>query len=185
MRTLSPLLLSLTLLLVPALARAETWTVDTSHSTLGFSGSYQGEAFRGHFGTFTARIDFTPGQPDRDRFEVTVDLASVNTDNGERDQTLTGPDFFDTARFSQAHFVTTAFHARPNGSLTADGTLTLRGITRPVALHVTFTPQGKDAVLRVDTTLDRLAYDLGTSSDWNGISRQIAVQGRLLLRIKH
>jgi polyisoprenoid-binding protein YceI len=95
------LLIALTLLL-PALASAHDWQVDAAHSTLGFSGEYQDGPFHGTFKHFTAKIAYDPADLAHARFDVEVDLASVDTQSAERDQTLAGSDFFDTAKTPKA-----------------------------------------------------------------------------------
>lgn len=173
--------LLLLLALLPLTAHATDWKVDAAHSTLGFSGAYQGDAFQGHFKRFDASIRFDPDHLDQSRFDVTVRLASVDTQSPERDETLTGGDFFAVDRFPTAHFVTTAFHRDADGQVTADGTLDLHGIQQPVTLEVNFKSGGNSATLDVDSTLDRLAFGLGTASDWNDISHRIAVHAHLTL----
>lgn len=173
-------LLVLVLLLLPALAMARTWQVAPA-STLGFSGSYQGGAFHGRFKQFRAHIVYDPSDLAHATFDVTVKLDSVDTQSSERDQTLTGSDFFDTANHPSAHFVSHHFQRSAAGQVTAQGELTLNGITRPVTLKVHFKRDGDGATLDVDTTLDRLDYQLGAGSDWNAISRKIPVHGHLLL----
>lgn len=172
----------LAVLLLPLSAHAATWKVDPAHSSLDFTGNYQGEAFHGRFKQFDAAIRYDPRNLDLARFDVTVQLGSVDTQNPERDQTLTGNDFFAVSRFPTAHFTTTAFQRGADGTVTADGTLSLHGIEQPVTLSVAFKPHGEEAVLTVDTTLDRLAYKLGTASDWDGIGKRIRVHARLRLR---
>jgi polyisoprenoid-binding protein YceI len=167
--------------LLPLAAHAADWKVDPAHSTLGFSGDYQGDAFHGRFKQFDAAIRFDPADLGHARFDVTVKLGSVDTSNPERDQTLTGSDFFAIDRFPTAHFVTTAFHRDPAGQVSADGTLQLHGVRQPVTLTVDFKSKGDDATLDVDTTLDRKAYKLGTAADWDGIGKHIAVHAHLLL----
>ena len=174
-------LLLLLLALAPAAAFARTWNVDAEHSTLGFSGSYQGDAFHGQFGHFDAKIAYDPQHPEQSHFDVTVQLGSVDTQSAERDQTLTGSDFFDTGEHPTAHFVTQSFQRGADGRVTAQGTLTLNGISHPVTLKVNFKPSGSGATLDVDTTLNRLDYKLGVGSDWNAISRSIPVHAHLLL----
>jgi polyisoprenoid-binding protein YceI len=174
-------LLVLLLALAPGLACAHTWAVDAAHSTLGFSGSYQGDAFHGRFAHFDARIDYDPQHLEQSHFDVTVKLDSVDTQSPERDQTLTGSDFFDTGKHPTARFVTNAFERAADGQVTAKGTLTLNGIRHPVTLKVDFKPTSDGATLDVDTTLDRLDYKLGVGSDWDAISRSIPVHAHLLL----
>lgn len=168
----------------PALAR--DWTVDAAHSTLSFSGSYQGEKFDGRFKRFDARIAYDPADLAHAKFYVTIDIASVDTANAERDQALPGADFFDTAKFPQAHFVTSGFRKTANGAVLADGMLSLRGVSKPVELTVDFKPQGAGATLDVSTTLKRLDFGIG-GGDWSDtslIDNEVAVRGHLVLVLK-
>jgi polyisoprenoid-binding protein YceI len=171
-------LIALLLLALPLTAGAQDWKVDPAHSTLGFTGSFQGETFHGTFKTFDAKIRFDPAHLEQARFDVTVQLASVDTKSPERNQTLTGPDFFDTASDSTAHFTTKSFD-KTAGGIVAHGMLDLNGMKQPVTLKVDFKRNGDHATLDVDTTLNRLNFKLGTGSDWSAISKQIPVHGHL------
>lgn len=173
--------ISLLLLALPLAATAKDWNVDAAHSTLGFTGSYQGETFQGRFGQFEAKIAYDSADLGQAHFDVQVKLGSVDTRSSERDQTLTGSDFFAVDRFPTAHFVTRDFRKGADGNVVADGTLTLHGISKPVTLKVDFKPDGTAAVLDVSTTLNRLDYKLGASDDWADISTQIPVHAHLLL----
>ncbi|HSN00737.1 MAG TPA: YceI family protein, partial [Rudaea sp.] len=102
----------------------------------------------------------------------------------ERDQTLSTADFFDTAKFPQAHFVTSAFNRSADGGVTALGTLTIRDQSKPVTLKVKFAATGGATTLDVATTLNRMDFGLGTSDDWADISRDINVHGHLVLTPK-
>ena len=81
--------LTFALLLLPAAASARDWAVDASKSTLGFKGSYQGEAFTGSFRTFDATIAYDAADPSKGKFDVSVDLASASGDG--RSATLAAP----------------------------------------------------------------------------------------------
>lgn len=169
---------------LPAVAFAHEWNVDAARSTLAFTGSYQGEKFEGLFKRFEAKINYDPNDLAQAKFDVTVDIAGVDTANAERDRALPGKDFFDTAQFPRAHFVTTRFRKDANGAVLADGTLTLRGIGKPVTLVVKFAPQGNGAALDVSTTLKRLDFGIG-NGDWadtSMIGNEVTVRGRLSLQ---
>ena len=167
----------------PLAAGAHAWKVDPAHSALAFTGTYQDEKFEGRFKRFDAKIDYDPADLAHAKYDVTVDIASVDTANTERDQALPGKDFFDTARFPRAHFVTTRFRKSASGEVLADGTLSLRGVARPVTLAVKFTQAGNGATLDVDATLKRLDFGIG-SGDWSDtsmIGNEISVHGHLVL----
>ncbi|HUD40618.1 MAG TPA: YceI family protein [Dokdonella sp.] len=178
---MSRLLWTLVLLIVPFGAQARDWQVDAAKSTLGFSAVYDGESFDGRFAKFTAAIRYDAADPASGRFDVSVDTASVTTHNDERDESLTGSDFFDVARFPKARFQTTAFTVGPDGAVSADGTLTIRDRSRPVRLRVVFAESGASATLDVETTLQRTDFDLGASSDWSDVGKDVVVKGHLVL----
>src|SRR4051812_33747396 len=171
----------LSLLLMSSVASARDWQVDAAKSSLTFKGTYQNGPFDGKFKKFDATIAFDEADTSKDRFDVKVDLASVDTQSSERDDTLRTADFFDTAKFPQAHFITQAFEKGADGTLEAKGSLTIRDKSKPVTLKVKFAASGDTATLDVDTTLNRLDFGLGTGSDWVDIGNDIAVHGHLVL----
>ncbi len=151
-------------------------------STLGFSASYQGEAFEGRFAKFTPRIEFDPKRLAGARFDVAIDLASAGTKNDERDEALRGEDFFNTRKAPQAHYLATKFRALGGDRYVAEGTLTLNGISKPVPLEFTFTP-GAQSVLAGSATVMRLDFKVGTGdwSDTGDLPNAVKVSTRLLL----
>ena len=172
------------LLLLPAAAFARDWNVDMAKSGLGFDGTYQGGAFAGKFSKWNAAIAYDETDLAHARFDVTVQLSSVDTGSGERDQTLATADFFDTPKFPQAHFVTTGFSRGAAGGVIAQGTLTIRNIAKPVTLKVKFAVSGGATTLDVSATLNRKDFVLGTSSDWDDIGTQVNVHAHLVLTPK-
>ena len=172
-------------LALPVVASATDYAVQPAGSTLAFHGTFQGAGFDGHFGTFDAAIAYDPAHLDASKFDVTVDLASARTGDNDRDTALPGSDFFDVAKFPKAHFVTTAFHQ--NGStVTADGTLTLHGVTKPVSLTVNFAPNGKAATLDVKGVVKRLDFGVGGGdyADTSVIANDVTVSAHLNLVAK-
>lgn len=172
------------LLVLPLAAQARDWQVDPAQSTLTFKDAYQGEAFEGRFKKFDAAISYDEADPAKAKFDVKVDVASVDTASSERDDSLKGSDFFDPKKFPQAHFVTSAFAKGADGSITAQGTLTIRDQTKPVTLKVKFVASGDHATLDVDTTLKRLDFGLGTGKDWADVGADVPVHGHLVLNGK-
>ena len=70
-------------------------------------------------------------------------MASVNTRDGERDDTLKSADLFDVKRFPTAHYVAEKFTAKGGSKFSATGKLTLRDVTRDVPIEFTFEKQGR------------------------------------------
>lgn len=165
----------------PALAQA--WQMDAAHSTLAFTNTYQDVQYTGQFRRFDAKIDYDPNDLAHAKFDVGIDITSLDTQNSERDHAALGADFFDTAKFPQAHFVTTVFRKGADGKVTAEGVLTLRGISKPVALMVSFKPNGNTATLDVTAQLKRLDFGIGTGqwADPTMIGDGVTVHGHLVL----
>jgi polyisoprenoid-binding protein YceI len=174
----------LLMLALPAAALATDYAVQPG-STLGFAGTFQGAGFNGGFRQWQAAVSYDPANLAHARFDVTVNLASVAVSDKDQQAALPGKDFFDVARFPSAHFVTTGFR-KLGGKVIADGTLTLRGVTRPVSLAVDFRPQGKGATLDVATTLKRLDFGVGGGdyADTSVIGADVKVQAHLVLAAK-
>jgi polyisoprenoid-binding protein YceI len=144
----------------PFVAHAASWRADPKSSTLDFSGIYQGDAFDGHFKTFDAAIVFDPAQLAASRFDVKITLASTDTANSERDDSLRGADFFDTAHMPVATYTATHFRSLGGNRYAADGTLSLRGISKPVTLTFAWAA-GPTPALVGDAQLNRLDFKVG------------------------
>lgn len=115
-----------------------TWTIDPSHSEVGFTVRHLVSKVRGQFEKFQGTI--TTGATVADtRAMATIDLNSVTTRDEGRDGHLRSADFFDVEKSGPMTFTTTSF----DGQL-AVGDLTLKGVTRPVELDVEFLGIGAD-----------------------------------------
>ena len=113
------------------------WVVDTLHSSVLFSIRHLGLAkVRGRFDRFNATLDVGPNLA-ATNVSATIDLASINTNNSDRDAHLRSTDFFSTDEHPEMHFVSRSI--RPVGNdWELDGDLTLNGRTRPLVLSVEF-----------------------------------------------
>ncbi|HEY4294380.1 YceI family protein [Luteibacter sp.] len=178
-RRLSVLGLALAL---PLAASAADYKVGPG-STLGFSGKFQGQQFDGTFGKFDAAITYDPADLAKAKFDVTVDVATAKTGDGDRDNALPTADFFDASKFPKAHYVTTGFSKDVQGNVVADGNLTLHGVTKPVVLKVVFNPAAGGARLSVTGTLKRLDFGVGSGDykDTSTIADPVLVNGTLNL----
>lgn len=125
-----------------------TWTIEPAHSEIGFTVRHLGlSKVRGRFNAFAGSVDVGNDLADS-RIEATIDLASVDTNNGQRDEHLRSTDFFDIERHPQLRFVSSSISPSitdDGRSGTIDGELTINGITRPVTLDAEFHGVGRDA----------------------------------------
>lgn len=154
-------LLALALLCAPAFA---TDYVQAPGSSLVFAGTYQGEAFTGRFPGFATTFRFDPKQLTTSKLVVSIPLATAATSNADYDGELRGTSFFDAKKFPRATYSATTFRALGGNRYAADGTLTLRGVSKPVVLEFTWTP-GTAPVLSGKAVVRRLAFGVG-GGDW-------------------
>ena len=170
------------LLLAAAPAFAADY-VQAPGSTLVFASSYQGETFTGKFGGFTTTLSFDPAQLATSKLDVAIQLAGTQTGNKDRDDTLVSADFFNVGKFAQARYTATKFRALGGNQYAADGTLTLRGASKPVTLTFTWTP-GAQPVLTGKATVKRLDFGVG-GGDWadtSTIPNEVAISTKVVLK---
>jgi len=176
------LLASLALLFGLAVA-ATQWHMQPKQSTLTFVGTQAGARFEGAFEKFIADIRFDPKDLAGSRFDVKIDLTSVNSRDGERDGIIKGPDLFATERWPTAHYVAGKFSARGKGKFAATGKLTLRNVTRDVPIEFTFEPRDGSAWLKGSATLKRLDFGVGQGEwqDTEWVGNEVEIRFALLL----
>jgi polyisoprenoid-binding protein YceI len=110
-----------------------TWTIDPSHSEVGFTARHLMSKVRGLFEKFEGEI-VTGDAP---RASATIDLNSINTRDENRDAHLRSGDFFDVEKHGAMTFVSTDVVNGGKGLLVT-GDLTIKGVTKPVTLDVEF-----------------------------------------------
>jgi polyisoprenoid-binding protein YceI len=142
-------------------AEAKTWTIDYSHSHLGFIGKQGDTAFDGSFKKFTATVDFDPDHPEGGKIAATVDLASATTGDDQKDSMLPQSDWFDTSKFPQAQFVSAQIRKTGTNAYEAQGMLTIKGIAKPVILPFTLVAEGDHWRAQGKTTLMRSDFNIG------------------------
>ncbi len=110
-----------------------TWVIDPTHSEVGFSVRHlMLSKVRGRFGSFEGTL-VTADDPLESSVEATIDLASVDTGNADRDAHLRSSDFFDVEQHPAMTYRSTG--VRSDGDdLVLDGELTIRGLTKQVPL---------------------------------------------------
>lgn len=113
-----------------------TFAIDTVHSHVGFVVRHMMVSkVRGRFPTFEGSI-VVGETPADSSVEVTVDAASVDTKDDNRDGHLRSPDFFDVEQFPTWTFRSTSLVPAGKGRFELPGELTLHGVTRPITLQV-------------------------------------------------
>ena len=149
-------------------AAAPHYTLDPGKSTLEFTFMQAGAQNKGRFTRFPVTFDFSPDNPAAAHLDVVVEMASLDSGDQERDDTLKSPDLFAAAKFPQAHYVATQIVKTASG-FEAVGKLTLRGVTRDARVPFTFRTANENGAavgyMSGKTSLKRLDYGVG-QGDW-------------------
>jgi polyisoprenoid-binding protein YceI len=157
-------------LLLPALAVADpiVYKVDSDHSGVSFTIRHFVSNVPGRFKDFEGAIKYDPQNPAASTVNFTIQAASIDTDNTDRDNHLKGPDFFDVTKFPTLTFSSTAVKAVDADTLEVTGELTIKGVTKKVTAPVDLlgsvkTPRGEKAGFETAFKLDRKEYGI----TWN------------------
>jgi polyisoprenoid-binding protein YceI len=111
------------------------WTLDPTHSAITFAIRHLGlSKVRGRFGRFDITLDVGDSDTDLD-VTASIDMASIDTNNADRDVHLRSTDFFNTERHPTMMFRSTEIAPVKDG-YAMTGELTLNGVTRPMTLEV-------------------------------------------------
>lgn len=126
---------------------AENYVIDTAkdHAFIQFKIKHLGFSWMlGRFNTFEGSFTYDEQKPSNNRVSVSIDVASVDTNHAERDKHLRSDDFFDAAKYPTATFTSTSYESKGGGKGILHGTLTLRGVTKNVAIDMQQTGTGDD-----------------------------------------
>ena len=147
-----------------------TWQIDTAHSLVGFSARHMMiSKVRGRFEKFSGSINFDENNPAASTVNVEIDTASINTRDEQRDGHLSSPDFLDVANYPTLTFKSKRVEQTGSDSGKLIGDLTIRGVTKEVALAVEYAGQAKSpwgttsAGFSGTTTISRKEWGL----EWN------------------
>jgi polyisoprenoid-binding protein YceI len=122
---------------------AGTWNIDPVHSHIGFMARHlMVSKVRGNFTKFEGQI-VTAADPLQSTATATIDTTSFDTSNEQRNGDIKGENFLDVANYPTMTYRSTGIR-RDGDDIIADGDLTIRGITHPVALTVEVNGFGPD-----------------------------------------
>ncbi len=168
-------------------AAVTRYTLDPAKNTLEYQFVQAGAQNKGQFSRYAVTLDFSPDNLPASKLDVVIEMASAQTGDKERDDTLKGSDMFAVAKFPQAHFTSTQITKTANG-FDAVGKLTLRGVSKDI--HVPFSfrtadEQGKQVgYLLGRTSVKRLDFGVGQgdwkSTEWVGNEVSVSYSLRLI-----
>jgi len=148
------------------------WNIDTVHSGINFSVRHMVVSkVRGRFTKYSGTLAIDDADLTRSTVEATIDAASIDTGTPQRDGHLRSPDFLDAERFPELRFRSTRVEKVGGDRFRVVGALTIRDVTREVALDVEYGGRAKDpwgnerAGFVARTSFDRKDFGL----HWNQV----------------
>jgi polyisoprenoid-binding protein YceI len=171
-----------------------TFDIDKVHSQVGFSIRHFFSNVPGQFKDFGGTIVMDPSAPEASSVEVTIQAASISTDNEARDRHLRSLDFFAADSFPTLTFKSTKVVPAGKDKVTVTGDLTMRGVTKSVVLDVEFLGMGEvgasgqswgtKAGFEATTTVKRRDYGINWNKTLDKGGLMIGHDVAIILRIE-
>ena len=117
-----------------ASAAPETLRIDPNHSNVGFSIRHLFARVNGRFTGYEGTVAFDAAAPAASSVDVTIQAASITTQNDTRDKDLRSDNFFDVAKYPTLTFKSTRVERKGKDAFVLHGDLTIKGVTKPVQL---------------------------------------------------
>ena len=115
------------------------------HAAINFRANHLGYSFvTGRFDKFTGTFNWDKADPTATKIVIDIDATSVNTNHQKRDDHLRTADFFDVANHPTARFESTSVEVTGDNTAVVKGNLTIRGVTKEVAINATYIGEGDD-----------------------------------------
>ncbi len=151
---------------------AAMWKVDKAHTSVNFSVNHFFSTVTGKFTSFEGNINFDPANLEGSSVNFTIPVKSVNTDDSKRDKHLQSDAFFDANTYPDMTFTSTKFEKKSDKDYVAYGKLTIRNISKDIALPFKITGQMEHPMMKGTIILglastmkiNRNDYGVGTGS---------------------
>ena len=133
---------------IPTHDAATTWNIDTAHSAIEFAAKHMMiTTVKGRLADARGTVTIDEAHPERSAVAVEFDAASLDTRSGDRDQHLRSADFLDVEKYPTISFRSRRVEGarkEEGKSFKIVGDLTIRGVTKEVALDAVYEGAGKD-----------------------------------------
>jgi polyisoprenoid-binding protein YceI len=164
-----PRTLVLATLLASALAAAAPLKTDPAKSSVAAVFKMMNAPVESKFKKFSAQIDYDAAKPDAAKATVDVETASLDVGDPEMNKEVVKKEWFNSAQFPKASFVSSAIKPAGPGKLNVSGKLTLKGKTSEVSFPLTVKDEAGKQVFEGTLPIKRLAYNIG-EGDWKDTS---------------
>jgi len=164
-------LLSAILVVSTTLFAQTKWNVDKAHAKIGFTVTHMMlSEIDGNFKKFDASMISSKDDFSDAVFEITIDPASINTDNETRDKDLKSDHYFEVAKYPVITFKSTSVSKIEEKKYKVTGNLTMHGVTKPVSFDLTLIGVGKSmmthkpvAGFKATAAINRTDFGIGTA----------------------
>ena len=154
---------------------APSWTIQPG-GRLAFSVGNAGDTVRGTFSDWSGSIRFDPENPGDAEIAITVNLASASVGDATMDSTLTGAEFLAAAVNPRATWRAQSVRRMGTGHYAAQGTLTLKGVSRPQPLTFTLTGSGLRQRVEGSAQIDRSAFGVGQGPSAESLADSVRLE---------
>ena len=169
MKTTSSLMLTLILALATVAPAADVYTIDGAHSDVNFKIRHLISQVNGRFVEFDGTVNVDFKNLDASSVTFSIDAASIDTDNEDRDTHLRSADFFDVEKYPAITFKSSKITKVGDNDYEVTGTFTMIGVSKEITLPVTYLGAVQDpwgntkAGYELSTTINRKDYGM----EWN------------------
>ncbi|MGE8064806.1 YceI family protein [Pseudomonas sp. NPDC089569] len=160
---------------------AQYTDVNPTASTISFTYNQMGSRVYGTFGKFVGDLDFDTANPEAAHTRLTIDLGSIDAGSEDANTELQKPGWFDVEQYPQAIFESTQFKDLGNNRYRITGNLTLKGLTRKVAVPVLLKTERAIGIFDGELVLKRSDFKVG-AGEWadSVVSDDIDIRFRMV-----
>lgn len=148
---------------IPALAAIAK--LDTTKSTVGIVFKQMNVPVEAKFKKFNASIDYDSAKPETSKATVEIDVTSFDLGDPENNKEVLKKEWFNSAQFPKANFVSTSMKAGANGKLDVTGNLTIKGKTIVTSFPLSVKKEGSNQLFDGSLPIKRLAFNIG-EGEW-------------------
>jgi polyisoprenoid-binding protein YceI len=166
---------------VPGACAVQYTDFNPTASTISFTYNQMGSRVYGTFGKFEGDLDFDTGHPEAAHAKLTIELKSIDAGSDDANTELQKPAWFDTASYPVATFESTRFKDLGDNRYQITGNLTLRGLTREVAVPVLLKEEKAIGIFDGELVLKRGDFKVGDGEWANSmVSDDINIRFRMV-----
>jgi polyisoprenoid-binding protein YceI len=160
---------STTLLGAALVANAAPLKTDVAHSSVSAVFKQMNVPVESNFKRFSAQIDYDPAHPEKATARVDIDTASFDMGQADYNKEIAKKEWFNSAQFPKATFVSSSIRPAGAGKLNVTGKLTIKGKTADVGFPLSVKPEGGKQVFEGQLPIKRLAFNVG-EGEWQDTS---------------